>query len=201
MPKTQTWLDGSTILALPPRRLVLAPVALDDSELAAYVWLEQLIVREVARTRALQEADAEAAGAGRSRGGGLLVTGLRLLREASVAMQLVGGGAGAAEQLKAIDELARAQLQATAGALGSLPGLAQLDDVKLSRLTPSQALMRLGSTDRMATEAQHASSLYNAQHRNDMVRHANTKQRVHDRSRTYATVSYTHLTLPTILLV
>ena len=106
--KTQTWMDGTTILALPPRELVLTPVQLEGSERAAYVWLEQLIVAEVARTNALLEAGSAA----RSSGGALLVTGLRLLREASVAMQLIGGGGGVSEQLKAIDEIARAQLQA-----------------------------------------------------------------------------------------
>ena len=74
--KTQTWMDGTTILALPPRELVLTPVQLEGSERAAYVWLEQLIVAEVARTNALLEAGSAA----RSSGGALLVTGLRLLR-------------------------------------------------------------------------------------------------------------------------
>ena len=186
--KTQTWLDGTTILSLPPRRLVMQPVALEGSEHAAYVWLEQLITREVARTRALQEASAAERTGSRSSGGALLVTGLRLLREASVALQLVAGGGGVAEQLKALEEIARAQLQATYGFASASPqaDLTSLDEVQLTQLTPSQTLMRLGSQDRMATEAQHTSSLYNAQHRGDMVRHASQKQRVYDRSRSYA---------------
>ena len=187
--KTQTWLDGTTILSLPPRRLVMQPVALEGSEHAAYVWLEQLITREVARTRALQEASTAERTGSRSSGGALLVTGLRLLREASVALQLVAGGGGVAEQLKALEEIARAQLQATYGFGASASpqmDLTSLDEVQLTQLTPSQALMRLGSQDRMATEAQHTSSLYNAQHRGDMVRHASQKQRVYDRSRSYA---------------
>ena len=181
--KTQTWMDGTTILALPPRGLVLAPVQLDGSERAAYVWLEQLIVAEVARTNALLEAGSTA----RSSGGALLVTGLRLLREASVAMQLLGGGGGASEQLKPVEEIARAQLQAlgSPAAVGAADP-ADVDEVRLTRMTPSQALQSLGSLDRRATEAAHASSMYNAQHRGDFQRHANQRQRVYDRSRSYA---------------
>lgn len=181
--KTQTWMDGTTILALPPRELVLTPVQLEGSERAAYVWLEQLIVAEVARTNALLEAGSAA----RSSGGALLVTGLRLLREASVAMQLLGGGGGVPEQLKAIEEIARAQLQAlgSPSAAGAADP-ADVNEVQLTCMTPSQALQSLGSLDRRATEAAHASSLYNAQHRGDFQRHANQRQRVYDRSRSYA---------------
>ena len=181
--KTQTWMDGTTILALPPRELVLTPVQLEGSERAAYVWLEQLIVAEVARTNALLEAGSAA----RSSGGALLVTGLRLLREASVAMQLLGGGGGVSEQLKAIDEIARAQLQALGSpyAAGAADP-ADVNEVRLKCMTPSQALQSLGSLDRRATEAAHASSLYNAQHRGDFQRHSNQRQRVYDRSRSYA---------------
>ena len=183
--KTQSWMDGTTILALPPRELVLAPVQLDGSERAAYVWLEQLIVAEVARTNALLEAGSAA----RSSGGALLVTGLRLLREASVAMHLLGGGGGVSEQLKPVEEIARAQLQALGRFGGPAAGAvdpADVDEVRLTRMTPSQTLQSLGSLDRRATEAAHASSLYNAQHRGDFQRHANQKQRVYDRSRSYA---------------
>eukprot|EP00964_Phaeocystis_antarctica_P034836 scaffold19850_cov63-Phaeocystis_antarctica.AAC.1 len=181
--KTQTWMDGSTILALPPRELVLAPVQLDGSERAAYVWLEQLIIAEVARTNALLEAGSAA----RSSGGALLVTGLRLLREASVAMQLLGGGGGASEQLKLVEEIARAQLQALGSpAAAGAADPADVDEVRLTRMTPSQALQSLGSLDRRATEAAHSSSMYNAQHRGDFQRHANQRQRVYDRSRSYA---------------
>ncbi len=181
--KTQTWLDGTSILSLPPRELVLEPVALEGSERAAYVWLEQLIVSEVARTNALLEAGTSA----RSSGGTLLVTGLRLLREASVAMHLLGGGGGVAEQLKPIEEIARQQLQVMGGpSAGGVSAMPDVEEVQLTRMTPSQALQRLGSLDRQATEAQHASSMYNARHLGDFERHSNQRQRVYERSRSYA---------------
>lgn len=48
--KSQTTLDGRSILSLPPKTIHYVPVQLKDSELASYAFLEQLIVRESAWT-------------------------------------------------------------------------------------------------------------------------------------------------------
>ena len=50
--KSQTTLDGRSILSLPPKTIHYVPVQLKDSELASYAFLEQLIVRESAWTGA-----------------------------------------------------------------------------------------------------------------------------------------------------
>ena len=74
-------------------------VPLEGPERAAYVWLEQLIVAEVARTNALLEAGSAA----RSSGGALLVTGLRLLRTAFTDLEPKAGQAKISRRLAAID--------------------------------------------------------------------------------------------------
>ena len=192
--KSQTTLDGRSILSLPPKTITYQPVSLAASEVASYAYLEQLLVREIRRSQAIRSIG-QPAPLGRSQGSGvvsngaaLLVTGLRLLREACVALQLLGGGAACSDQLKALEEICRARLRATAAVDGDgAPWLdSGADAVQLKRLTPSQAILHLGSSDREHTEKQQGDRFHNAGRAVDMVRHANTSNRVYDRARAYA---------------
>ena len=54
--KSQTTLDGKSILYLPPKDIVYEPVELEGSELAAYAFLEQLFVNEIKRSKAIAAA-------------------------------------------------------------------------------------------------------------------------------------------------
>ena len=57
--KSQTTLDGKSILYLPPKDIVYEPVELEGSELAAYAFLEQLFVNEIKRSKAIAAARSE----------------------------------------------------------------------------------------------------------------------------------------------
>lgn len=129
---------------------------------------------------------AAAAGQG---GGSLLISGLRILRESCVTLQLLGGGAACSDQLKVLEEVCRTRLRA----LGHQRSANPLSDpveiteiVQLKRMTASEAISYLGSSDREHTERQQADHFHNVGFNADMVRHANVTNRVHDRARTYA---------------
>ena len=185
--KSQTTLEGTSILSLPAKTISYEPVELHGSERAGYAYLEQLLVSEIKRSRAIPSrgaasggggggANASAAGStGSVSGAGLLVSGLRLLREASVALQLIGGGAACPDQLKTLEEISRARMRATAhgpSADGSgVDNAEQEDAVQLRRMTPSQVILQLGSTDRQQSEREHGDRFHNAVHHGDMVRH------------------------------
>ena len=76
----------------------------------------------------------------------------------SIKTALVSGGAGCSDQLKALEEICRNRLRATAslqaGAGAARPLAAAADAVQLRRMSPSQAILHLGSTDRSHTEKQ-----------------------------------------------
>jgi multidrug transporter EmrE-like cation transporter len=105
--KSQTHIDGRSILSLPPKTLEYVAVQLAESELTSYAFLEALFVKEIRRCRALQSilmrggvavaapppvglANNPFHRAGALSGAQLLVTALRLLREACVALPLLG---------------------------------------------------------------------------------------------------------------
>lgn len=177
--KTQTTLSGAPILALPPKTLTYQPVPLLGSERTAYALLEHLVVSELRRAGGVsREGDS----------GALASIGLRLLREGAVAMHLLGGGAACPDQLRHLEELSRARLRAAIAAQGGAAGqyAGGGDAIQLRRMTPSAAIVHLGSSDRLHTDRQTSDRFHNASHNADMVRHAHSTQRVHDRSRSYA---------------
>ena len=148
-------LEGSELASCAPPRPEAAPRAsccerrlFTPPAANRYALLEQLIAAEILRTGALadQLPDGDPQQGARSRGqqsarGRLLVSGLRLLREGAVAMQLLSGGAGCTEQLKAIDEIARAQLQHAARSAVAPDGAALLS-FSLRQLSPAEAISR-----------------------------------------------------------
>ena len=171
--KSQTDTNGVSILDLPPKTMVRQPVVQQPSERAAYACLEQLVTAEVLRTRALSAADEPAVAAAAAAFGRasreaaqrlrLLKSGLRLLREGAVAMQLLGGGAGCSEQLAPINEIARAQIQARGtGGAGGAAGEAPRFAIE-RRLTPAAALMHLASAERDVGRNAFGSRLHNPQ--------------------------------------
>jgi hypothetical protein len=200
--KSQTHIDGRSILSLPPKTLEYVAVQLAESELTSYAFLEALFVKEIRRCRALQSilmrggvavaapppvglANNPFHRAGALSGAQLLVTALRLLREACVALPLLGGGAGCSDQLKQLEEICRARLRSM-GAPDMHDMVQQAEEVCLQRMSASAAISALGSADRAHTEREHGDRFHNVSRQTDMVRHANQTNRVHDRSRAYA---------------
>ena len=192
--KTQTYLDGTPILELPTRSIVRAPVALDGSEQAAYAYLEQLVVSEVKRTRALAAGvgdnplvAADAEGAAR----------VRLLRSASGcsasppsrSTSSAAAGASASPTTATWARWIRSRARTTRRGASARRGIgqateAELNEVAIQRMSAGMAISQLAALDRSANDAQHLDRMHNAQHRGDMVRHANTTQRVHQRTGT-----------------
>ncbi|KOO29940.1 snf2 super family [Chrysochromulina tobinii] len=207
--KSQTHIDGRSILSLPPKTLEYVAVQLAESELTSYAFLEALFVKEIRRCRALQSIlmrggvavaappavglannPFHRAGVHALSGAQLLVTALRLLREACVALPLLGGGAGCSDQLKQLEEICRARLRSM-GAPDMHDMVQQAEEVCLQRMSASAAISALGSADRAHTEREHGDRFHNVSRQTDMVRHANQTNRVHDRSRAYAVDSLT----------
>ena len=193
--KTQTYLDGTPILELPTRSIVRAPVALDGSEQAAYAYLEQLVVSEVKRTRAL------AAGVGDNP----FPSPPTPKAPPACASSAAASGCSASPPSRSTSSAAAgasaSPTTATWGVGSDLahvrPGAAPArggesgagDGSRAQRSRHPRGCRRgwrssqLAALDRSANDAQHLDRMHNAQHRGDMVRHANTTQRVHQRAR------------------
>jgi len=180
--KSQRTLDGTPILTLPTKSISYVPVDLFPLELAVYARIESLFVRELDRL--------DGWGSERESSKSVGQVALRLLREACISIYLLSGGAACPDQLKLLEEVCRSRARASdflpEGEGGPRAAEQTAESIQLTRMTPTEAISRLGSIDRLTTDRQHYDHFHNAQHRRDFVMHANTTQRVHNRVRAFA---------------
>lgn len=174
--KSQRHLDGRPILSLPAQTISYTPICLAGSELAVYGHLEVLTVKLLQRFGAFA-APPSAQSA------------IRLLRIVCISVFLLSGGMGCTPQLATLAQIYHDLVQA-----GSLPipepegqdAQSTSQAVRLSQMTPSQAISTIAALDRDVAERQYHDRFHNPQHRGDMVMHANKTHRVHDRVRRFA---------------
>jgi len=180
--KSQTYVDGSSILDLPTSSTRRVAVPQSDSEKYLYQFLEMNAAADLAAV--IQGAGSSVAGQNGTRANFWL----RVLREASLAPSLINGGAGCAPQnLRDIDYRLRALNGSFGFHFGSGAGgdpMSAYDPSSIRSLTPGDALKFLMQCRDVAETARHHKN-------NHMVRHGNTEQGVYDRNRAYA--------MPTVL--
>jgi len=98
--KSQTYMDGSPLLSLPPRETHIVPIYVDASEAAVISYIEALAARLLSSGSISDDSGAKHR-----------ETLLRLLREACISPALLNGGMGCRPQLSSVNHLARREME------------------------------------------------------------------------------------------